>query len=128
MKASLTNWRVSVFGLVSWAVPFIASLAFFSRTGELVIPQPLFKSLMVVIGGGVAVWLLVRVFRQVPPSLGTGLAIGGYWLAINWVLDLLVLLPMSGMTLAAYASDIGLRYLLIPIIAAGLGAVGARRA
>jgi hypothetical protein len=126
MMPLLANWRVTVFGLLSWAVPFVAAFPFFSGPGELRIPQPLFKSLMVVIAGGVAVVLLVLAFRDIRPTLASGIAIGVYWLAINWILDLLILLPMSGMGVVAYFYDIGLRYLLIPIIAMAMGAVAQR--
>jgi hypothetical protein len=126
MDTLFANWRVTVFGLLSWAIPFVSAFPFFSGPGQLRIPQPLFKSLMVVIGGGVGVLLLVWVFRHVRPTLTSGFAIGVYWLAINWALDLLILLPMSGMGAVAYFYDIGLRYLLIPIVATAMGAVAQR--
>jgi hypothetical protein len=126
MKSTFADWRVTVYGFLSWAIPFVAAIPFFSGPGELRIPQPLFKSLMVVIAGGVGMVLLMLVFRRVRPTLTSGLAIGGYWLAINWLLDLLILLPMSGMGTVAYFYDIGLRYLLIPMIAAVIGAVAER--
>lgn len=124
MTDVFTNWRTTVLGLLSWAIPFIAAFAFYDRIGTLVIPQPLFKSLMVVIGGGVGALLLLWAFRHVRPTLISGLAIGAYWLALNWVLDVMILLPLSGMSALTYFYDIGLRYLLLPIIAAALGAVG----
>ncbi len=40
---------------------------------------------------------------------------------ISIVLDLAVLLPMSGMAIVPYFTDIGLRYLIIPIITVGMG-------
>src|SRR5262245_19652528 len=122
------NWRVAVYGLLSWAIPFIAAFAFFSGPGELRIPQPLFKSLMVLIGVGVGVLLLVLVFRHVRPTLMSGLAIGTEWFLINWGLDLLILLPLSGMSGSTHFYDIGLRYLLIPMIAAAMGAVAEKHA
>ncbi len=36
--------RVTLLGLVSWLVPFVVSFVFFDRTGQVLIPQPLFKS------------------------------------------------------------------------------------
>lgn len=123
MKHLMTDWRVWLFGLLSWALPFLASIPFYDRAGQLLIPQPLFKSLMVVIGGGVGCVLLVLSFRRIPPSRKSGLAIGTLWLAINLILDVIVLLPMSGLGVGAYFQDIGLRYLLLPIIALAMGAV-----
>jgi hypothetical protein len=127
MKDVFGNWRVTVYGLLSWAIPFIAAFAFFSGPGELRIPQPLFKSLMVLIGVGVGVLLLVLAFRHVRPTLMSGLAIGAEWFLINWGLDVLILLPLSGMGAITHFYDIGLRYLLIPIIAAGIGMVAEKQ-
>lgn len=118
--------KTIMLGLASWAIPFAVSFAFIDRTGQLQIPQPLFKSLMVVIGGGVGAALLVAAFRRVRPSVLSGLALGVLWLAINLALDIAVLVPMSGMTVSGYLQDIGLRYLLLPIVAVAMGAVAAR--
>ena len=121
---SLRSWLL---GLATWAIPFASSFAFVDRSGQLQIPQPLFKSLMVVIGGGVGAVLLVQAFKSIRPSAATGLALGALWLAINLALDLAVLVPMSGMTVAGYLQDIGLRYLLLPIVAVAMGSVADRR-
>jgi hypothetical protein len=119
---SVISWRTTVLGLLSWAIPFVVSFAFVDRTGQWLIPYPLFKSIMVVVFGGLGTWFLVLAFRRLRPSTTTGLALGLYWLAINLVLDLVALLPLTGMTVGGYVEDIGLRYLLIPIIAAAMGA------
>ena len=52
--------------------------------------------------------------------------IGMYWFALNLVLDWIVLLPMSGQTIGEHFQDIGLRYLLIPMIAVAIGYVAER--
>jgi hypothetical protein len=113
--------RTTLFGILSWLVPFVAAFAFFDSTGQVTIPQPLFKSIMVVVFGGFGAALLVVAFERVPATLANGLAIGIYWLAINWLLDIVVLLPFTGMQFGDYFADIGLRYLLIPIMAAAIG-------
>jgi hypothetical protein len=112
-------------GILSWLIPFAAAFAIFGPGGKLMVPQPLFKSAMVVIGSTAGVYLLVRAFRRVQPGFSNGLMLGLYWLAINLVLDFLVLLPISKMKPIDYLMDIGVRYLALPIIAAGMGAVGA---
>ncbi len=117
------NLRVTLLGFASWVVPFALSFLFFDRTGQLTVPQPLFKSLMVVVGGGIGVALLVAAFRRVEASVLSGVTIGCYWLALNLILDALILVPMSGMTYTGYFADIGLRYILLPVISAGMGAV-----
>ncbi len=95
------------------------SFAFFGPGGEMWIAQPLFKSIMVVIGGASGIWLLLMAFRRVKATAAAGIGIGVLWLAINLALDLAILVPMSGMGVAMYLQDIGLRYLLLPIMAAG---------
>ena len=119
----LTNPRIALLGIASWLLPFALSFLFFDQAGQLTVPRTLFKSLMVVAGGGIGVVLLVFAFKRVETSMKSGLVIGCYWLALNLILDLLVLVPMSGMGLTEYFYDIGLRYLLLPIIAAAMGVV-----
>lgn len=79
---------------------------------------------MVVLSGGVGAVLLVLAFRRTAPTIANGAALGLTWLTINLALDLIVLVPLIGLTMRSYLFDIGLRYLLIPITAAAMGAVG----
>jgi hypothetical protein len=120
--------RATLLGLASWLIPFALSFFFFDRIGQLLIPQPLFKSIMVVVGGLSGVALLAAAFRRTDASLTSGFALGCYWLAINLLLDLAVLVAIMKMPLTHYLSDIGLRYLLIPIISTGMGSVAASSA
>jgi hypothetical protein len=113
-------------GFLSWLIPLAVSFAFFGKDG-LWIPQPLFKSLMVVIGGGSGLWLLLRAFRNEPLTASYGAAVGLLWLAINLGLDAALLVPLTGMTLPGWFQDIGLRYLVIPMMGWALG-VQAERA
>jgi uncharacterized membrane protein YpjA len=45
--------------------------------------------------------------------------LGLLWLVVNLVLDFVILLPMSHMSLSDYIAQIGLRYLMIPIFSTG---------
>ena len=126
MAAIFRNWRTSVLGLLSWAIPFFGSFPFFDPDQGLLIPLILFKSIMVVLGTLVGVALLVWLFRTLKPSLFSGLVVGLYWLAINWALDVLVLVPMTGSDIGTWFTEIGLRYLSIPIIAIGMGLIADR--
>lgn len=118
--------RTTLLGLASWFIPFAISVPFFDQTGQLLVPQPLFKSIMVVIGGASGCWLLIVAFRRLAITPASALALGCYWLAINLLLDLIVLVLLMKMPAAHYLMDIGLRYLLIPIIAMSMGIVAAR--
>ncbi|MCB1367318.1 MAG: hypothetical protein KDK00_06120 [Rhodobacteraceae bacterium] len=126
MFTGIFTWRNLVLGLASWAVPFLAAFAFFDSSGTLAIAQPLFKSLMVVIGGGVGAGLLVLAFRRIPGGLSAGFALGLFWLVLNWGLDIALLLPMSGQGIAEWFQDIGLRYLVLLFTAMAMGSVAAR--
>lgn len=52
-----------------------------------------------------------------------GALIGGCWFVINIAIDLVMFLPASPMqmTLTNYMMDIGVTYLMIPIITIGMG-------
>jgi hypothetical protein len=115
------NWRTYMFGALSWLLPFFAAFAFFDSSGNLTVTLPLFKSIMVVIGGTVGVVLLALFLRRSPFGIVPGLILGLIWLAMNLGLDLMFLLPMSKQLLPDYFADIGLRYLLLPVIAIGVG-------
>jgi hypothetical protein len=125
---SVITARTTILGLLSWAIPFVASFAFVGPGGQWLIPYPLFKSIMIVVFGGLGTWFLVLAFRRIAPTWRTGLALGLYWLAINFVLDLVALVPLTGMPVVGYVYDIGLRYLLIPIIATAMGFVAEQAA
>jgi hypothetical protein len=81
------------------------------------------KSILIVVGGSTGALLLVVYFRRITEEyLFAGAVAGTVWLLINWALDLIVLLPLSGMSIADYFAQIGLRYLLIPVIGIAIGA------
>ena len=113
--------RMLLYGFLSWLIPFALSVVFYGPGGVLWIPFPLFKSLMVVIGAASGLWLLLLAFRRAPCTAANGLMIGALYMAFNLVLDVIVLLPMSGMGFGAWFIDIGLRYLVIPMMGWAMG-------
>lgn len=117
------------FGLLSWLVPFAVSVPLYSPAGEPLYDIFLVKSILIVVGGTTGALLLVVYFRRITENhLAEGVVAGTVWLIINWALDLVVLVPMSGMGIADYFAQIGLRYLLIPVIAVAIGAAAANAA
>ena len=116
-------WRRRLAGaFLTWLVPFVCAIPFYGPAG-LVIDQQLFKSIMIVIGSITAAILIVWCFRPVEKNFTHEAIITGIvWLIANWLLDLIVLVGLLGMTLPDYAAQIGLRYLVIPamVIAAGV--------
>ena len=117
------TWRCRLIGaFLTWLIPFACAIPFYGPSG-LLIDQQLFKSIMIVIGSITAAILIVWCFRPVENNYThEAIVTGIVWLLANWVLDLIVLVGLLGMTLPDYAGQIGLRYLVIPamVIAAGV--------
>ena len=115
--------RNILYGFLAWLIPFVSSFLFYTREGELSIDIFLFKSIMIVVGTFSAAILLVSYFKNINADyLKEGVIIGLTWLAISILLDLLVLIPMSGMSIADYFAQIGIRYLAIPAMCIAVGA------
>lgn len=109
--------RIISFGVLVWLIPFIVAIPFYSPTGEILIDQGLFKSLMILLGSGTGAICIILFFRKITEDyFKAGLVIGFTWLIINWGLDYLILLPLSGMEITAYLNQIGVRYLSILIM------------
>jgi uncharacterized membrane protein YpjA len=125
-RTSISTIKLLLFGFVTWLIPFVVSVPLVGRDGQPIMPTGVFKSLMIVIGSAVGAWLLVRVFRQRPSFRQPGLVVGLLWLAINVGLDLLILVPLTKMSLPDYAGEIALRYLVIPIMAVAIDVAAAR--
>lgn len=109
--------RISGYGLLTWLVPFMIAIPFYSPGGTVLIDPALFKSVMVVTGAVVGAVLIIRVFRTLSCRyVFYGMLTGIIWLIVNWILDLFILVPMSGLDIPSYLSQIGLRYLMIPVM------------
>lgn len=118
------NLKILLFGILAWLIPFILSFFFYSREGELQINIFLFKSIMIVVGSITGAVLLVLYFRALEKNyLKEGITVGLAWFAVNILLDLVVLIPMSGMSIGDYFAQIGLRYLVIPVMSIAMGYV-----
>ena len=119
--------KVGLFGLISWAVPFLVSgLIYPLRESQ----RPLFESIMPVVVAVSIVILSIIYFLKVEDGfLKEGILLGIAWLIINLVLDLLLFMqgPMK-MTLADYIKDIGITYLIIPVVTFGQGLIVQRTA
>lgn len=111
--------RAVLYGVGIWLVVFVVSVVNFAlRTGN----RSLFESIM-------PVTLLVVTFSVLylgsvnSDAFRESMVVGFLWLLISLTIDLVLFLPQSPMqmSLADYVSDIGVTYLLIPIIPIGLG-------
>jgi hypothetical protein len=94
MKKYLKN---ILYGFLAWLIPFAASFFFYTREGKLTIDIFLFKSIMIVLGSFSAAFLLVSYFKKINADyFKEGIIVGLTWFGINILLDLLILIPMSG--------------------------------
>ncbi len=124
MRASMRDSiRVLLYGVLTWLIPFLLAIPFYSG-GELLIDQQLFKSIMIIIGSLTGAVLIAHLFRVMSwEYLTAGYVTAVAWFLINWALDILILIPLSGLDLISYTSQIGLRYLLIPVMTIMAGVV-----
>jgi hypothetical protein len=123
MKKMNKHIRNILYGFLAWLIPFVTSIFFYTREGVLTIDVFLFKTIMIVVGSTSAAFLLISYFKKIDTSyLKEGIIVGLTWFGINILLDLLVLIPMSGMSVADYFTQIGLRYLVMPVMSIMVGA------
>lgn len=112
-----------LYGFLAWLIPFGASLLFYTKEGKLTIDIFLFKSIMIVVGSVSAAFLLVSYFKKISTGyLKEGTIVGAVWFGLNILLDMIVLIPMSGMPIPDYFAQIGLRYLAMPAMSIAIGA------
>jgi hypothetical protein len=119
----MTSIRKAILlGLLIWVVPFAVAFAAFPLKESW---RSLFESIMPVTVAAVATACAVYYFRSVKTAtLREGLVLGLVWLAISVAIDLpLMLSPPIRMPLLEYLADIGLTYVMIPIITVGISAV-----
>lgn len=121
MKKYLKN---VFYGFLAWLIPFAASFLFYTKEGKPTIDIFLFKSIMIVVGSASAAFLLTAYFRKIHAAyLKEGIIVGLTWFVLNIGLDIAVLIPMSHMPFPDYFAQIGLRYLVMPVMSIMVGAV-----
>jgi hypothetical protein len=115
-------WKMLLFGFLVWLIPFVvAAFIYHVRNSD----RPLFESIMpIVISVCVVLFSGVYFRKQRGKYLKDGIMIGLVWLAISIAIDLLMFMqgPMK-MDFVDYVKDIGITYLMIPIITIGMGYV-----
>lgn len=109
-----------VYGFLVWLIPFVVAVFIFplKKSGS-----PLFESIMPVVISLCVVMFLNLYFKKVEAHfLKEGFVLGLVWFAVSIAIDLSMFMwgPMK-MTFADYMMDIGLTYLMIPIITVGFG-------
>ena len=119
------HMKAVLFGFILWLVPFLSGFPFVDSSGNFLIPETFFKTIMIVVSGLTGVILAVLYFRKEKKDYKkVGITIGLIWLVINWGIDLIfVQVGFFPMSMYQYFTDIGLRYLSIPIYTIGMGSI-----
>lgn len=114
--------KIGLFGVLTWLIPFAVSCFFYSREGEPLIDIFLIKTIMIVLFSILGALLLTIHFKGITGNhLKEGIVVGSVWLITNWLLDLVVLVPMAKMDITAYFAQIGFRYFMIPTMSTAMG-------
>jgi EamA domain-containing membrane protein RarD len=111
---------VLALGIILWLIPFAISFIIFPLKSYDV---QLFDSIMTIVTVFFAVFLGLYYFSKVSSGSATeGVVIGIIWLAISIIIDLFMFSwgPMA-MSLDKYVMDIGLGYLVYPLVTMGMG-------
>jgi len=113
--------RALLFGFLVWLLPFVVAFAIFPLRES---ARPLFESIMPVTVTLVVVAFGLVYFRRVTGGFTReGIFLGLLWMAVSLVIDAPLMLlggPMK-MSIGDYVADIGLTYLIMPIVTIGLG-------
>ena len=117
--------KIVLYGFLTWLIPFVASWPFYTMDGQPKIDIFFIKTILMVLFSIFGIILLLIYFKSVDKNyVREGIMVGLIWLAINWIFDLIVLVPMAQMGIWIYFSQIGLRYLVIPTMSISLGIMG----
>lgn len=113
--------QIILFGFLTWLIPFAISFAIFPlHTAQ----RAFFETIMAVTVTAVAVLFTIVYLRKTHAEfLREGTIIGIAWFIINLAIDLplFMLDSPTQMSFPDYMMDIGLTYLIYPIVGAGMG-------
>ena len=113
-------FKAFLYGLAVWAIPFAAAMIVFPlRENE----RPLFESIMPVAVALAVVIFAVIYLKQIEMNfLSEGIWLGILWLIMSIAIDMLLFSwgPMK-MSFSDYMKDIGITYLMMPVITLGMG-------
>lgn len=116
------NIKLLLFGFLTWLIPFVISFLFYSRDGKLLIDFSIFKIVMFFSASITASILLIKYFKTIKKDfLKESIIVGVLWLIINLILDILILIPISKMSLNDYFTQIGIIYIIIPVMSITTG-------
>ena len=83
--------KVAVGGFLVWVVPFAVSCCLIGPDQKKVVNDEAFRTIMLITGSLTSSWCI---YKCEVSSLKSGIQMAISWLVINWLLDLLVLVPL----------------------------------
>jgi len=116
----MLRWKRAVLlGLLSWLIPFVASIPLFPLKQ---VNAPVFEAAMTLVLLLTAGGLFRFYFRGRTFSVGEAVLVGAIWVVFNLVLDYPMFSygPMK-MAASKYYSEIGVDYLIYPVFAVAAG-------
>jgi hypothetical protein len=120
--------KIILFGVLIWLVPFIVSFFIYPlKTAE----NPLFESIMPIVITLIVILFTYFYLKTIETGfIKEGVIIGVIWLVISIVIDLTLFLPPSPMQMSFnnYMMDIGVTYIMIPVITIGMGYMAENKA
>ncbi len=113
------------YGAILWLVPYVTAIPLMPlMQGD----NTFFKTIMIVEGSLLGALLTALYFKDVEKDfLREGILLAVIWIAVNWLLDFVALLPFTGQSVPRYFIEIGLRYLAMVGPAVAVGWVLARK-
>jgi len=117
----MKSWKLALlYGFLLWLIPFAVSFVVFPLKDS---NPAFFETIMPLVLAVCVVFFAVLYFRKVQAKfVKEAVLVGVIWLAISLIIDLCMFMegPMK-MTFAKYMMDIGLTYLMYPIVCVGFG-------
>lgn len=113
--------KIIVFGFFVWLIPFLVSFVIFPLKASM---RPLFESIMPLVLTITVIILAYYYLENINADyLKEGLILGVIWFIINIAIDLAMFMLASPMHMnfIDYMMDIGLTYVMIPVITIGMG-------
>lgn len=104
-----------------WLIPFLVSFVVFPLKETM---RPLFESIMPLVLTITVITLTYYYLKDMDADFAkAGVIAGVVWFAISIIVDLALFLPASPMQMGFtdYMMDIGLTYVMIPVITTGMG-------
>jgi hypothetical protein len=112
--------KVIFYGFLVWLIPFAAGFLFFPIHES---NRILFESIMPVVVTGAVVFLGYHYLKTSNHPKTESMKLGVIWFLMSIAIDLVLFLSPSPMQMGIveYVQDIGLTYLIIPIVIIGMG-------